>query len=380
VNSLRDLQRIFSRHRHWLPLAIWKSLPIRPLLSVRPLHFILAVADHFEPAIDPTNPFGYVDHAEQERRVRAWCDEYPKAVTSWRDSDGQPFRHTYFYPAEQHDEALIGRLAKHCREGWGEIEIHLHHGRHVPDSPENTRRTLLQFRDSLAALGCLSRWEGTGEPRYAFVHGNWALANSGGGQFCGVDEEMQILAETGCYADMTLPSAPSIAQVGKINAVYECSLPLDRPAPHRKGQDLRCGKPAQHFPLIIQGPLGLDFRRARIENSAMTAILPPTMQRFRRWQRANITVKGRPEWVFVKLHCHGMDPRDKAAMYGEPLQRFLRELTEGTHADGAYRLHFVTAREMVNIILAACDGKTGHPGAYRDYRLKSNHGGMRDPK
>jgi hypothetical protein len=30
----------------------------------------------------------------------------------------------------------------------------------------------------------------------------------------------------------------------------------------------------------------------------------------------------------------------------------------------------VTAREMANIILAACDGKEGNPGEYRDYRFK----------
>ena len=33
-------------------------------------------------------------------------------------------------------------------------------------------------------------------------------------------------------------------------------------------------------------------------------------------------------------------------------------------------LHFVTAREMANIIFAACDGKDGNPGDYRDYRFK----------
>jgi len=104
------------------------------------------------------------------------------------------------------------------------------------------------------------------------------------------------------------------------------------------------------------------------------------MQRFRRWQRANITVKGRPAWIFIKLHCHGMDPRDHAAMYGEPLQRFLRDLTEHARAAGEYRLHFVTAREMVNIILAACDGKEGSPGDYRDYRLKLNQGAGRGLK
>jgi hypothetical protein len=30
----------------------------------------------------------------------------------------------------------------------------------------------------------------------------------------------------------------------------------------------------------------------------------------------------------------------------------------------------VTTREMVNIALAACDGKEGNPGHYRDYRFK----------
>jgi hypothetical protein len=34
-----------------------------------------------------------------------------------------------------------------------------------------------------------------------------------------------------------------------------------------------------------------------------------------------------------------------------------------------FRLHYVTAREMVNIIHAAEDGKTGNPGQYRNYRL-----------
>jgi hypothetical protein len=32
-------------------------------------------------------------------------------------------------------------------------------------------------------------------------------------------------------------------------------------------------------------------------------------------------------------------------------------------------LHFVSAREMTNLIFAACDGREGNPGEYRDYRL-----------
>ena len=31
--------------------------------------------------------------------------------------------------------------------------------------------------------------------------------------------------------------------------------------------------------------------------------------------------------------------------------------------------------EMVNMILAACDGREGEPGDYRDYRLRRLHAG-----
>jgi hypothetical protein len=40
-------------------------------------------------------------------------------------------------------------------------------------------------------------------------------------------------------------------------------------------------------------------------------------------------------------------------------------------AEKGLRLHYVTAREMVNIIHAAEDGRDGNPGAYRDYRYKT---------
>ena len=54
---------------------------------------------------------------------------------------------------------------------------------------------------------------------------------------------------------------------------------------------------------------------------------------------------------------------------GKPMQRFLAELVEKGQ-DRQEVIHFVTARQMVNIILAACDGREGNPGDYRDYRLK----------
>jgi hypothetical protein len=363
------------RNIHWFPSYGWQRLTRRPPLA-GPIHLMIALADHFEPSFLPDDPDGFAVRQEQEQRLERWCREYPRMADTWRDADGYPFRHTYFSPAEQYDKDLIGRLVEHCGAGWGEIEIHLHHGIRTPDTAVNTRRVLLDLRNALAEMGCLSRWNGEGEPRYAFVHGNWALANSAQGRFCGVDEEMQILAETGCYADFTLPSAPNNAQVAKINSLYECALPLSRRAPHRRGKDLRAGCPPTRFPLIIQGPLALTFtvRKTQrylpsIENGELTTVNPPSLERLRLWHESRITVAGRPDWVFIKLHCHGMDPRNEPVMLGEPMQGFLRELTTEARAS-KHTVHFVTAREMTNIILAACDGREGNPGEYRDYRLR----------
>ena len=355
------------------PGYVWQRLT-RPRPK-GPVHLIFALADHFEPSIVPENGLARAPHDEQERRLEFWCREYAKVADTWRDSDGHPFAHTYFYPAEQYDKGLIDRLAEHCHAGWGEIEVHLHHGMDVADTAENTKRQLLEFRDTLASQhGCLSYLDATGSPRYAFVHGNFALANSAAGRFCGVDSEIELLAQTGCYADLTLPTATfHPAQTRKINSLYECAQPLARRAAHRHGRDLMRGRRPETFPIMVQGPLMFEFggssRLASIENGAITRANPLNIHRLRLWKQANICVSGRPDWLFIKLHCHGMDPLQQEAVLGAPMRQFLRDLVKGAQARGE-TLHFVSAREMVNMVLAACDGREGSPGQYRDYRLK----------
>jgi hypothetical protein len=357
-----------------LPGAMWRALSAAPR---GPVHLVIAMADHFEPAIDPEDGRKRVPHSEQERRLEWWSREYPEAVNRWRDHDGRPFAHTYFYPAEQYDEGLLQMLAEHCHAGWGEVEVHLHHGMTQPDTAENTRRVLTEFRDRLALRHrCLAVEDGSVQPRYAFVHGNFALANSAGGLFCGVDSEMKVLQETGCYVDFTLPTGlHHPAQTAKMNSLYECALPLEQAAPHRKGRDLVSGRAPQTFPLIVQGPLLADLRGALrspgllVETSAITRPNPMSLRRLARWKRARITVEGRPDWLFIKLHCHGMDPTQRDAVIGDSFRKFLQELVSGA-ADRKETLHFVTAREMTNMILAACDAREGNPGEYRDYRFK----------
>src|SRR5829696_2534611 len=162
-------------------------------------HLILVIANHFEPGWSEDGTI--LDLSTQQQRLEDWCEQARLIGEAVRDHDGTSFRHTNFYPAEQYHRPLLERMAALQAAGFGEVEVHLHHGVERPDTAENTRRALTEFRDVLASEHkCLSRMNDSESPMYAFVHGNWALANSARGRCCGVDSEMQILAETGCYA------------------------------------------------------------------------------------------------------------------------------------------------------------------------------------
>ena len=273
----------------------------------RPQHLIFVVANHFEPSWNEDHK--PTDWVTQQLRLEHWCKQARAIGRAVQDCDGVPFRHTYFFPAEQYHPSLLDRLAEEQAHGFGEVEIHLHHGVQQPDDASNLRRTLEDFRDILAQKHrCLSRLDGVGRPMYAFVHGNFALANSLAGLYCGVDSEMQILAETGCYADFTLPAVPHQSQVPRINAIYQCGRPLHERSPHRSGPNLHIGD-FPTLPILFSGPLVFDWHRAwyrlllpRIEDGLLASNRPPTLDRLKNWCRAGVGIRGKPEWVFIKFY------------------------------------------------------------------------------
>ncbi len=340
-----------------------------------PLHLIVVVANHFEPSWSASGAFLSLD--EQRRNLDRWCETARKTGEAVRDADGTPFRHTNFYPAEQYHAPLLETMAALQREGFGEVEIHLHHGIDAPDTEANLRRALVEFRDVLAdEHKCLSREDGAGQPKYAFVHGNLALANSAGGRFCGVDSEMRVLSETGCYVDMTLPAAPLQPQVPRINSVYEPGRPFDEAVSHRTGPRLRVGR-RPRLPVIMTGPLVFNWQRRmrglpvpRIDDGVLAANYNSDFARLKRWAGARVSVEGRPEWVFVKLYCHGFFTFDQEACIGEGARRFWSEAIEEAERTNRFKIHFASAREAFNIAMAAVEGRAGSPNQYRDYNLK----------
>lgn len=327
---------------------------------------MLCVCDHFE-------PFHDAGRIEALERVTRWEREFPPLSEANRDSTGQALRHTFFYPIEQYDAEALTGVARLCQATPSEAEIHLHHDN---DTAEGLAAKLEEGKSRLASHGLLST-DAAGAIRFGFVHGNWALDNSHpGGARCGVRNELRVLQEAGCYADFTMPSAPHVTQTTTINSIYYAT-PTDRPKSHDHGCPARAGVANPEGFLLVQGPLGLNWRwrkwglLPRIENGDLTPANPPTLNRLRLWLELSVHVLGRPEWLFVKLHTHGGTPRNMAMLLGEPMRRFHAALRDFATTQTGFQFHYVTARELVNIVHAAEAGKTGNPAAYRDFRYAS---------
>ena len=87
----------------------------------RTRHLLFCFVDHFEPQ------FQRPDYATEVSRVARWRKDLPRLCEGIRDADGRPPIHTFFYPEEEYRAEHLDQLVELCREGLGEIEIHLHH-------------------------------------------------------------------------------------------------------------------------------------------------------------------------------------------------------------------------------------------------------------
>jgi hypothetical protein len=352
----------------WLPSYFkddWRA-PAVPAGTTR--HLMFAFVDHFEPQ------YGRPDYATECARVARWRQEYPALCTGLKDADGRAPVHTFFYPQEEYRHEHIAPLVEMCRMGIGEIEVHLHHEN---DTEQGLRDKLREFTQTLADQhDALPRDPATGQVRWAFIHGNWALCNAHPhGDGCGVNNELVILREEGCYADFTFPAAPSPCQAKTVNQIYYAT---DKPGQPRSADDgvrVAQGVAASGDLMIIEGPLGWMMHNRkfglvpRIENADVRTSSPPIPERIDDWVNTGIHVKGRPEWVFVKVHTHGVEERDIDTLLG-PRMRAAHEYLEKRYNDGKdWQLHYVSAREMYNIIKAAEAGLQGSPAQYRDYLI-----------
>jgi len=369
----------------WL-VGYLRSVAARPRRIEGPRHLLFCLVDHFEPFRDDVS----VESARE--LVARWRDDSPRLFDSIRDADGRSPRHTFFYPEEEYDEKSLAWLADLCSRGYGEVEIHIHHRN---DTKDGLREKLSGFRDILRQHHGFLGTDPTAGIRYGFIHGNWALCNSRpDGDWCGVNEELGVLVETGCYADFTFPSAPSPTQPRVVNQVYYARDRPGRPRGYDVGESVSVelaydggegkGMTTKHpnggesgGPLLmVQGPLALDWARRkfgvlpRVDNGEISGVNPPTHARAALWARQHIHVQGRPDWIIVKAHTHGCVPRNMAVLLGDRMRDFHKSLNRLFNDGETWQLHYVTAREVFNIVKAAEAGYSGSPDNYRDFIVK----------
>jgi hypothetical protein len=307
--------------------------------------------DHFEPY------WHNQDDTLARERVARWREGYPPAVEGLRDRGGNAPRHAFFYPEEEYRPELLSPLAELMEQGLGEVEVHLHHDN---DTADNLRHTLANFAGTLHRRHGLLHQGEDGRPRYAFIHGNWTLDNSHpDGRDCGVTGELEVLQETGCYADFTYPSAPHPTQPPIINRVYYATGNPKQPAAHHHGVDARYGAGARDELLMVTGPLALNWRQRRrgifpaVENGDITHLNPVTPDRVASWIRSAATVSGFERWRFMKPYTHGaQEGNSQCLLSGNAggLSWLYRHLLDHYDDGERYIVHFSTPWEMFRCI------------------------------
>ncbi|MCK5097005.1 MAG: hypothetical protein KAR45_02825 [Desulfobacteraceae bacterium] len=351
--------------QYWLPYYFLKQLSFKEKPDQnKPIHLFLCIVDHFEPFN------GNVDYKTALERVKVWKRKYPQFADQHRDIDGKPVQHTWFYPPHL-DHRLLPYLVELCQEGYGDIEMHLHHNhmKPFPDTSKTLKDKILKCIDDYGKFGIFRQSDGFS--KFAFIHGDWSLDNSGGDHLCGINNELTILNECGCYADFTFPCLNQ-SQPAMVNSIYYAFDDETKAKSYNRGLVVAAGKgEPENALLMIQGIIGIRFDKTKkifisIENSDLDFNNLPTPERVDYWVANAISIKEKSNWKFIKLHTHGAPEERWPANFGCPAHQTI-EYLETKYNNEKYKLHYVTAREMYNLVKCAESGQDVDPSDHRDF-------------
>jgi hypothetical protein len=288
-------------------------------------------------------------------RVARWRDSWSRiAEDAPRDAEGQRLQYTFFYPQEEYRTEILRGIAEIVRLGVADVEVHLHHDN---EKPESFMQKVTEFCRRLAGDHGLLR-QRDGRTVFGFVHGNWALDNSRpDGKCCGLNGEIAMLRDLGCYADFTMPSLPSATQGRVVNQIYWCTSNADgTPRSFDRGIEATVGGGRRGDLLMITGPLGLRFGERllpRLETGEIAGYDLPTPARVRRWFDLAPTIG---DDLFLKLYTHGAHERNLEPLLGGALGNMFLWLNEEADRRGM-EIRWATAWQMYQAVEVLIDGR-----------------------
>ncbi len=328
----------FPRHAEIWLLPYLKDRARRRMRPSKPKRAWVAIADHYEPLGMSASIGTALD------RVAQWRDKWPRiAGDAPRDAAGQCPQYSFFYPQEEYRRDLLDGIAEMVRLCVGDVEVHMHHDN---ERRESFIQKVTEYCERLTCDHGLLR-QRDGRTVFGFVHGNWALDNSRpDGKLCGLNGEIALLRDLGCYADFTMPSAPSATQGRVVNQIYWCTSNLDhRPRSFDRGVEATVGGGQRGDLLMITGPLGLRFggrMKPRVETGEIAGYDMPTPARVHRWFDLSPTIG---DDLFLKLYTHGAAERNLGPLLNGGLGNLFRWLAEEAERR-AIEIHWATAWQM----------------------------------
>jgi hypothetical protein len=286
-------------------------------------------------------------------RVAQWRERWPRiADDAPADAAGQRPQYSFFYPQEDYRRDVLDGIAEMVQLGVGDVEVHLHHDQERPDS---FRLKVTEFCRRLRDdHGLLHQQDG--RTVFGFIHGNWALDNSHPqGKNCGLNGEIALLRDLGCYADFTMPAIPEPNQGRIVNQIYWCtSNPDGRPRSYDRGIEASVGGGREGDLLMITGPVGLRFEgrlMPRVEMGEIAGYDLPTPSRVKGWFDVAPTIG---DDLFLKFYTHGASDLNLEPLLSGGLRDLFRLVSEEAARRGM-EVHWATAWQMYQAASALID-------------------------
>jgi hypothetical protein len=275
-----------------------------------------------------------------------------------------PPKVTIFYPPSDLPKTDDTALLAFCRATGSEIELQAQ--RHTGESHDSLV-SLTRAREELRERHLLSTDE-SGAAVFAL--------HSSAPQNFGTQGSLRgchLLRAAGCYARFTKAPLRSRKEKLPLPRIYYRSAD-ELPRSRRVRSDREIRNASSDELLTIEQPITVDWSRRRLgllprlESGCISSDNAGSVHHLRMWMDCRITLEGRPNWLFVTLPVQCRTGAPSAST--EVLRRFKEMTSQVAAADRALRFHYVTARELVNIVHAAEAGHSGDPAQFRDFRYR----------